>query len=362
MNSGFSIFLKGITIPFYRIHAGLLIFVFFIMFGTVESNQLVNYHRTLITGMFTSPIFMISVCSAWLLYSLKILQYILTLLRKPEYTFLTSLMLVSKSKAFGQVLLLTLSCFLPVLAYSVFIYSLGIHGHYYTGITGVFLFQVFLCTGNAWVIMFFLHSQHRFSWTLLKIRMPNLGGRSGFYISHLIGEEKIALLISKTFSLTLLYIVREATEAGDDFRILGLTWIFVLLAHAFLILKLKMFEDRYLNWMKSLPIPTVKTWLMYLVLYIGLLLPELIFSTGMAGSVVEFIQLVLLSGTFLVFIHSYLFKPDRDPDQFSTFLFWFFILSFLVILSKLMIVLIGITGILACLRITQRYYNYEPRE
>lgn len=360
MNSVFNVLVKSIIIPFYRSHAGLLIFVLFLMFGTVESNQLVNYHRTLIVGMFTSDVFMISVCFIWLLFSLKILQYILSLLKKPEYAFLTHLMLVPKQKAFGQALALMLTCFLPVLLYTVFIYGLGISQHYYTESIIIFLFQVLLMISCAGVLVFFLHSQHRFSWTVIKIRVPNLGGRLGFYISHLLQEEKIALLISKTFSLALLYIVREATEAGDDFRILGLTWLFVLLAHTFLTLKLKMFEDRYVNWMKSLPISMGRTCLLYFTLYAGLLIPELIFTISMVENSFEFVQLAFLSGSFLVFIHGYLFKPDRDPDQFSIFLFWLFIPAFFVILSKGIIVLIIILGIAGALRISQRYYAYEP--
>jgi hypothetical protein len=52
------ILLKSVIIPFYRSHTGLLLFVLWVMFGTVESSQLVSYHRSLIEGMFVSKIFM----------------------------------------------------------------------------------------------------------------------------------------------------------------------------------------------------------------------------------------------------------------------------------------------------------------
>jgi hypothetical protein len=162
---------KSILIPFYRSHAGLLIFIYLIMFGTVESNQLVTYHRTLITGMFTSEIFLIAVCIVWALYSLKILQYILLLLQKPEYSFLTDLMLVSRTRSFSQILWIITSCFLPVLLYSVFIYLIGISQHYYEISIGLFLFQTALCCVNAYVIIIFIRTQHRFSWTIAKFRM-----------------------------------------------------------------------------------------------------------------------------------------------------------------------------------------------
>lgn len=360
MNSVSRVLRKSVIAPFYRSHAGLLIFVFLIMFGTVESRYLVNYHQTLILGMFTSEIFMVAVCFIWTLYCVKILHFMLSLLRKPEYSFLTDLMLLSKPRLFAQILVTVLSCFLPVLIYTVFIYLLGISENYYAGSIGIFVFQTLLCCVNAFVIVLFLRTQHKFSWAFSLFRIPNVGGRIGFYISHFISEEKIALVISKAFSLSLLYIVREATEAGDDFRILGLTWVFVLLSHTYLIPKVRMFEDRYLGWIKSLPISTATTCGLYVVFYAGLMLPELIFSVSMVGSVFEMMLLILLSAALLMFIHAYLLKPNRDPDQFSTFLFWLFILSFFVILSKLMIVLIVVLGTSACIRITKRYYEYEP--
>lgn len=137
---------KSIVIPFYRSHAGLLIFVFLIMFGTVESNQLVNYHRSLIAGMFASEIFMFCIGLVWTLFSFKILLYVLSLLKRPEYVFLNNLMLISASQAAGQLLIVVISCFFPVIAYSIFIYLFGISHHYYTISIGIFLFQALLCS------------------------------------------------------------------------------------------------------------------------------------------------------------------------------------------------------------------------
>lgn len=359
MSAVANILRKSIITPFYRSHAGLLIFVFLVMFGTVESRYLVNYHETLILGMFNSTVFMLCVIIVWILYSLKILLYILSLLRKPEYVFLNSMILINKSKAFAQILIAVFSCFLPVIVYSIFIYSVGISQHYYVNSMGIFIFHVILCCINAYVILLFLRTQHKYSWTLVSLRLPNLGGRIGFYISHILSEEKIGLLISKGFSLALLYIVREASEPGDDFRILGLTWVFVLLAHTLLVLKVKTFEDQYLTWMRSLPINSVKTCLLYFAFYTAIMLPELLFSVTMIENAYEVLILALLSGGLLMFIHAYLFKPNRNPDRYSVLLFWLLIITFLIILSKLIIALIIALVLTASIRITNRYYKYE---
>lgn len=360
MNHVLTVLLKTIIIPFYRSHAGLLFFVFYIMFGMVEPAKLISYHQTLIEGMFASTAFMLCIYLVWTLYSLKILQFILSLLRQSGYQFLNNLMLVSRPRAFGWLLVITVITFEPVLIYTIFIYLIGISQHHYAGCLGIVLFQAILCCTNAWIILTFLRTQHIFSLSFASLRIPNIGGRIGFYISYFLSEEKIAILISKTFSLVLLYIVRAAIEPGNDFRILGLTWVFVLLAHTFLIPKVRMFEDRYLVWIKSLPISTVRTCLLYFVFYTGLMLPELIFSVSMLESVFEFLCLLLLSGVLLMFIHAYLLKPNRNPEKFSNYLFWLFILSFLAILSKLIAVLILMLGAMACIRIIKRYYINEP--
>jgi len=43
---------------FYERHAGLLFFVFYVMFGMVESGQLVSYHLGLIYGAIGAPVFL----------------------------------------------------------------------------------------------------------------------------------------------------------------------------------------------------------------------------------------------------------------------------------------------------------------
>ncbi len=53
--------IKALVVPFYKDHAGMLIFVFFLMFGVVEASQVVNYHLALIHAMLSSGIFLLIV-------------------------------------------------------------------------------------------------------------------------------------------------------------------------------------------------------------------------------------------------------------------------------------------------------------
>ena len=83
------IFNKVIVGQFYQQHAGLLLFVFFIMFGIVEGSQLVYYYLSLIYGMLGSPVFLGIVFFIWVLYSFKCIQFTKTAMSLPQNSFLS---------------------------------------------------------------------------------------------------------------------------------------------------------------------------------------------------------------------------------------------------------------------------------
>ena len=355
--------MRAIITPFYRSHAGLLFLVFYVMFGMVESGQLISYHTALIEGMFSSFYFLVCVCIIWALYSFKILLFILNLLRQPDYHFANHLNLLPQPKVFRTLFAINCAAFLPVLCYSLFIYQIGLAHHNYISCLYIFLFQAALCSLNAWIILMYFKTQHKFTWQAPHLRLPSVGGKIGFYISYFIGDEKVALFLSKLFSLSLLYFVRENTGPGDDFRITGLAWLFALASNTFLILKIRTFEDRYLTWTKALPIGVGKTYLLTLIFYVLVLWPEFLMITTEIGetiSIREFIILILFSGGFMMAIHAYLLKPNRNTDQFSMYLFWLFIASFFIILSKLIIMLTIVLCISSFVLTSRRYYEYEP--
>src|ERR1700754_1531255 len=70
------ILLKIFTTGFYRAHAGILAVGFFVMFGMVEPGQLLNYHKTLMLAFVSSPVMMLVVFAAWLIYAIKSWHYV----------------------------------------------------------------------------------------------------------------------------------------------------------------------------------------------------------------------------------------------------------------------------------------------
>ncbi len=356
--------IKALVMPFYKNHAGLLFFVFFLMFGIVESTQIVFYHQSLIYGMLTSGIFLLIVLTIWLFYQLKSLHFLLKTLREDSYLFLHHLAVLPAKQSFHCYFAIGFLTFLPVLAYTIAIYAIGIQHQFYLSLVIVFIFQLALLLMNAGVLNFAIRTQHIASRiTLPTLTLPYQRTLIGIYAGYLFKEEKSAVILSKLFSLTLIYIVKETLEAGDDFRIIAITWLFALLSHTYLINKLKVFEDKSLSWTRSLSISTTKTFLTYFFLYDLLMIPELLLLTGSIGkglSIISFLLLPLFSSAFLVALHSYLFKSNLNPDNFLTYLFWLFMICFMLVLSKLIWITTVTLLLISFLLFRKRFLQYEP--
>ena len=78
---------KVLVARFYERNAGLFFVVFYLMFGIVESSQIISYHQSLIYATLTSLVFQLMVGGVWLLYSVKCIQFIAEQLRQPQNQF-----------------------------------------------------------------------------------------------------------------------------------------------------------------------------------------------------------------------------------------------------------------------------------
>jgi len=336
------------------------------MFGVVESTQIVFYHESLIYGMLSSGIFLLIVLMIWLLYQIKTMHFLLKTSSEDMYQFLNYLTLLPRKQTFFYFFLISYITFLPIFIYTLAIYAIGIQHQFYDSFAIVFIIQFALWSMSAGFLNYTIRNRHIASrFTLPSLTLPYQRTKVGIYAGYLFKKEKSAIMLSKLFSLTLIYIVKETLEVGDDFRIIGITWLFALLSHTYLVNKLKVFEDQSLSWTRSLPISTTKTFTTYFLLYVFFMIPELLLLTGRIGkglSLDQFILLPIFSSAFLLAIHTYLFKPNRDTDKFVTYLFWLFMISFMLVLSKMIwIVAVGLLFISFSL-LNKRFFLYEPIE
>jgi hypothetical protein len=294
-----------------------------------------------------------------------VLLFFLKLLNQNEYQIINELALLTKPKNFLYFFSLSFLTFLPIFVYSIAIFFIALVNGYYGQFLIIFSFQLTLIAITAYSLTSFIHRKHIapfiklpvFSFTFIK-------GLSGIYWNYLLHKEKIAIALSKFFSIALIYLVKETLVEGDDFRIIALAWLFAVLSHTFIVVKLKSFEDHKLIWLKNLPITRFRIYLSYFLLYTILFIPEVILLVGTLGRGVNIFHLpllTLLSSSFLLCLHVYFYKNNRNPDYLIHFIMVLFVFCFMLVLSKMIAPLAVCLVSISFFYFHYYYYRYQPK-
>ena len=88
MNHSRQILQRVLVRTFYRRHAGLFLFLFFLFFGIISPGQQLSYHYTLILEMLGSALFFSIVLTGWLVYGWFCAYWVWRRCRKGECRFL----------------------------------------------------------------------------------------------------------------------------------------------------------------------------------------------------------------------------------------------------------------------------------
>lgn len=356
---------RTLIFPFYQQHAGLFFFVFYVMFGLVESSQLLNYHQSLIYGMLSSTLFLLIVLVIWLFYFLKCFIFVRQKCEAPQYHFIYEFAKLSKGKTFLFFALLYLFIFMPVLVYTVAILIVAMKSGFFLPAIIILLFQgssLLLC---SWASSEQIHKRHlpnRFS--IPTYNVPLNRSLALFYISHLSKNQKVGILLSKFFSILSIYIVLQAMDTHEDIRIPAIVLLFGLVAHAFLIFDMKRFEDERLTWMRALPYSTLSLYLNYLLIFTLILIPEMLLLASSIGNkitLLNWVELYAFGIGFLAFIYIRLFKFIENTDLYMQFMLWVFLGTFFLIVCNLVPFLIFLSGIGSFFIFRKRYYCYESQ-
>jgi hypothetical protein len=365
MNSIYHLLQRTLILPFYQHHAGLFFFVFYVMFGLVESSQLINYHQSLIYGMLNSTVFFLLVLFIWLLYFIKCFIFITQKCESPQYNFIYGLASLPKAKTFRFFAFIYLIIFMPLLIYTAAILVLAVKSEFYFSSLIIVIFQttcLFIC---SWASSQQIHKQHlpkRF--TIPSLTVPFNRPLALFYLSHLTKNQKIGILLSKIFSILSIYIVLQAMDVNEDIRISAIALLFALIAHSFLIFDLKRFEDERLFWIRALPCSTLSLYLNYVFVFTLILIPEMmLFAINIGGKItlLNWVELFAFGIGFLAFIYIRLFKFIENTDQYMQFMLWVFLGTFFLIVCNLVSFLALIFGIGSFFIFQKRYYLYESQ-
>ncbi|MES2327999.1 MAG: hypothetical protein V4539_00260 [Bacteroidota bacterium] len=304
---------------FYKVNAGFFLFFFFVLFGVVNGSQLISYHFSLIQGMIQSYVFLACVIFAWLLYTLKCINYITKQLSEPGQQFLFVLNTAPRSKRLIWMLFVHMMVYMPVFLYAVIVAVIAAKQHYFGSMTAVIISNGFMILLSTGLYMRYLQKRVtgiNFTLSAFQFSKPFFSIPLWF----LWKERKQMLLVTKTFSLLLLYgFINLYEPDSPDIRPLLLIMMLIATAHCAIILQLRSFEEERLLFTKNLPVPLLKRFAWLLLMYALLLLPELVFmwkGFPLHFQLKDLPQVWLLVISILAFFHSILLMKDMDSEHY----------------------------------------------
>jgi hypothetical protein len=346
---------------FYERNVGFLFFVFYLMFGVVESNQLINYHRSLIYGVLTSPVFLVGVMGVWILYCAKYLQLILSELAEPHNQFLKDYSRLGKSQQFWPMLFSIFIMDQPVLVYSVFIVGVGIVNQHYLAVFLVLVFHAAKLVACAWIVLSRINSLHerRATKLLPAIQWPWKRYFPFFYFGHFTNQLPLALLFTKIFSLFAIIGFMQITTDHYEIRTALMGLLFGLMAHSVIIFESRRLEGTYLTFARGLPIPMIKRFLFLSLFYGVLLMPELVLLAINKIVWFDLLLTMLFAVFYLVYQHTRLYQGSFTIEAHTTFTFGLFLISFMLVLFKLYWLEALALAALGFYQYKRDYYNFE---
>jgi hypothetical protein len=351
---------------FYKLNAAFFLFFFFLLFGVVQSGQIINYHLSLIQGMIESTVFLACVIITWLLYTLKCINYTLKQLREPEQNFLFALNTLDTPGQYLSMLFVHLQIYLPVLLYALIVATRASSQHLYGAMVAVLVSNAIFIAVSVFIYVRGVQRKQN----LLPAQLPVLRWpfRKPFFtviLWFVWKERKQMLLVTKLGSFLLLYGFIHLYEPDrPDIRPLLLIMMLVSVLHCTMVFHMRLFEEIFLGFSRNLPVRIVARFGSLCAGYALLLLPEWIFAAQafpIHFSIADIPQLLLLSVALPVLFHCLLLVDDINANGYFRIVAGIAAVLFFVVLYDPGIVLPAFILVLSFVFFNAHFYTFERR-
>jgi hypothetical protein len=363
-----TILIKSFVKPFYRQHAGLFVFVFTLMFGVVsviDGAKFTDYHFSLIQGMMKNHFFFLLVLLLWLLYAKKSEQFIVSILRRPDYSFLNILSLLNRRTLYKLMIWIQFLLLLPLVLYACIIFAAGFYMHEFAKCVVILVFILSVCMiCSAWYL-FIIYNPGRsvFSVTGKLIFKKSNAPYWSFLIRYILLNKKLLFTGIKLYSCSVLYLmVVNQTRVDYDLRMIVLFFSLGILGHGVLIHEIRNLEESRLRFYRTMPLSLPDRFAQYAILFFCFLIPEIItiiFLTPQYLLYKDAVVFILLSYSMLLFLNSLLFiKFFRMIDYLKIILCIFF-MEYFFVLAGYELLLSGLFFVSAISFFAFSYYRFE---
>jgi hypothetical protein len=363
MNTAGNILQRSIAAPFYRRHAGLFTFLFFILFG-IQPNlgQTLEFHYIIIQGITAIKSFFFTALFIWLLYGLKTIHFFNGCVKNKTYDFLQNLNSIPPGKRFFHLLLLQLQLLAPVLCYGLAVVIIAFIKHQIAGGLAVILSLLSICFFTTAAAYFLLQKTKQ---AVLKITLPSFRFPTNLFtvlLKFIFTEQFVVLIIVKILSFFSLYFFAKTEARVFEDRMLWLLYLSALIGHCMLIYRNHHFMETKMSFYRNLPVKPLTTVLSLLGVYVIVLIPELWALKGVAieqHAITNYIWMVLTGPCMLLLLHCLLYTEDMKMEGYLQLLFGVFIVSFFFSFSSNRWLLPIISLGMAIFIFFSSYYRYE---
>jgi hypothetical protein len=317
---------RAVTDPFYRRHAGAFLFLFFLLFGIQPSAaEAIQLHYFIITQILVyTKVFMV-VLFIWMLYAIKTYLYFRGCLANRSYDFIFWLNALPPARKFMHLSRLQFNLLAPIWLYGIAIAVVAWKEQQAAGFIQVFIaitVLFVLTTAACYRLLEKAKATQAITRNPLSFAWPT--NLVVFLIRFIFTRQVPALVIVKTVSFFILYILSRTDNNSFEDRMLWLIYITVLIGHSVIIYRCFRFMETELRFYRNLPVKNYSTLLSLLIVYTFLLLPEAWALRGVAmvqHQVTDYIWMVLTGPVLLLLLHCLLYSEDMTMEEFLKLLF-----------------------------------------
>ncbi|MCG2617567.1 hypothetical protein LZZ85_24925 [Terrimonas sp. NA20] len=356
---------RSVVEPFFKQHAGLFLFSFFILFGIQPSAvDVIQFHYSIILSILDSVSFFLIASGAWLIYALKVNLFIRACLRKEAYDVLYLLNGVDESTHIRSLTQMLVKMISPVLIYGAIVIIIGITQQQWLSSLAV-AGSVLLLLAASVISTRQMIRNGKANQLMQKNRWKSLRpGLLSFLLQFVFRKQFITLLILKTVSFAALYFFAKTDSQVFEGRMLWLLFITVLAGHGIIIHRNFHFMENDLSFYRNLPVSRIYILLSLLGIYCVLLIPEWWALKGMIiiqHDAVQYGWLIVTGPAVLLLIHSLLYSDDLKMEDFLGLLFGIWVVFIFFSLSTMKWLMPLIAGGIGGLTFFVSYYRFEKK-
>ncbi len=349
---------------YYIQNTGFFLVIFYLFFGVVNGDSLINYHLSLMEGFLGNYGFLAAVLLLWCIYGLKCAGFVLKTFQLQEFSFLyPTLGSVPGPARHRAWLFLHAGIYLPVLIYAAIAAGVGISRHYYLSSFIIVVFNLAMC---CWPLPVYERKLHHPDVYFFTGSLQNLINRH--FVKHpvlyfpyeLVINFPRRLFIIKLVSAGILWLTFYLLSQTGAFDLRGLQigTMLCVLAHLQLILHHRTFDDTYLGFLRQLPVSLFVHYLRTAGVYCLLFLPEMIMIIVRVRSF-DLLTIFATQLSLLILFRCLLYFPRLHPELFVRYVLIISFAELFLILSwyqwPAILILQGAAGII----FFTRYRKYE---